>query len=1629
MKKIFGILWCLAAVAAPPLFAVDLNVSVKNPSGAGIPGAQVIAVQFTDTGMGAETKTAVADAAGLAQFTGGNTLTASNQYDIFATTQGYLPSLGDQFGADHPSLFASGTLSPITITLSSAGVSRLGEIHVDVENATPATLIFGEVRPASGYNRDVVARGFVMSDGGGDATLAGAGQLKIFNVPFASTSAYNISGLDTSNNRGYGFPGDRELAAYRPLIRYAVGAPNPLTDSNNILQFDNAVKEQETQSATQNYAATGDVSVEGAVIDTTTAQTPIPFVGVNFGYMRNDPYCGNNCSSNVWAHTDANGRFQLFGLQPNTSYYAQVYGGCNGQTQTCYEGSNSTWTAYTPSTSAPLALNDFYYANTPLIKKIKLRRSSGGTGQIQVYVKDSFGNSMPQSSVGLWPDGMQWDTDGTCATTNDRIHNPGLANGNVQATTGYALLSNLPAGNYSLQAWTQFSNKGGVTYNAGPDGQFAWGGGGNCGTDDLRVTVSTTAPYVRIFNSSGTQVGGAVSSITITVPVTVNTTGLVKGTLHFPSVVNLSNDPINITLQVQCTTDCSGGGGGFTVINGAAVGPDVAYQVNVASGQSYWMNVTSNYWGIVRAGGGNNGISLVSTGTVIRDMTFAPAGRLIGKLYKPDTSLFQPTFSNSDSVTANINASANNSWGYTQVNQDGSFALGGLLPGSYKLRVQGWGQFTYTDPEPVPTATIVAGQDTSRDLRLVAGVAVKINASTASLPSMHRPNCAGQDSWKCPPEQWGVFRVPQGMDFSQKIASILVNEDEASEFGFAISTVGSGGKCGGPVSQAGFCVKRVPSPSTLDFYLLRKGLMDEANIDAVRPYFVILNSTKNIVVKSELATDLYFQNMSTISVQPVNLAPASVMPSVLATLRGSVIGANFIRQQDFESLGGDFNNFIKFIPILSLFDSSGTLRAAAAIVPSPTCFEHGGGGDQFDQAVAAGNWSLFKSIFENCPVALGYSSNFGYEIRGLNPGQVYSAVLTSPNYPPYQTSVTMGVAGSTTTLNVNLDQTVGSGATLTGVVRSTNNVVVANAAVSIEAPGFNNDKVKAVTTNASGVYQVQGLPAGTYKISVVAAGYALASANTDVSGTAIFTTNFSLRLAGAAITGTVKSASTRKRLEGVRIFAYNDTQNVNDPAAELPLYRAVTSSVGYYSIDGLEAGVVYKVFAKTSGYFVTNQSTATVVGTVPGIDFLLKPKPLDVKVFAHRGALDYEFTILNPGDFPDGDAWIGASPFVKAVSTNVGNSFQTIAGTDGDKFILKYPLSNLTAGKDYVLHIEASDPSSSARATITKEVVFGLGRTGNVNQSIDDTLLGDDEADAQGRKGNAAALDVTGDNASALSIPVGSMIPQSTGTIPSLKFSEVALDTSPAAAVLSSTAAFVSGVYNLEISSVSLTAKGFDLVLAYDKLGADLGDLAIHKFNDATQKWDMVPGLQTISPLKGTVTVKRIKSLASVLGLKSSSPMRAMSDGRTYTPNANLRIQAVTDSGIYAIMRPSVVGTSYAGTTIKVFNFPNPFNLSTKTNTLVHGGANTTLTTAGTVIKYELPAHISGHVYIRIYTLSGELVQEFDQGEQSGGAYYYTAWDGKNRSGSEVANGVYYGILSVPGAKLKDSTFKMAVIK
>lgn len=120
-------------------------------------------------------------------------------------------------------------------------------------------------------------------------------------------------------------------------------------------------------------------------------------------------------------------------------------------------------------------------------------------------------------------------------------------------------------------------------------------------------------------------------------------------------------------------------------------------------------------------------------------------------------------------------------------------------------------------------------------------------------------------------------------------------------------------------------------------------------------------------------------------------------------------------------------------------------------------------------------------------------------------------------------------------------------------------------------------------------------------------------------------------------------------------------------------------------------------------------------------------------------------------------------------------------------------------------------------------------------------------------------------------------------------------------------------------------------------------------------------------------------------------------------------------------------GTAFPGDDIEAFNFPNPFDLSVKTVSAIHGGScEPNCTIKGTMIRFSLPLSITGDATIRIFDVAGERVRTISMGTLPGGAYYYQNWDGTNDSGRAVASGVYIGEVTVAG---NSKFFKMALIK
>jgi hypothetical protein len=152
--------------------------------------------------------------------------------------------------------------------------------------------------------------------------------------------------------------------------------------------------------------------------------------------------------------------------------------------------------------------------------------------------------------------------------------------------------------------------------------------------------------------------------------------------------------------------------------------------------------------------------------------------------------------------------------------------------------------------------------------------------------------------------------------------------------------------------------------------------------------------------------------------------------------------------------------------------------------------------------------------------------------------------------------------------------------------------------------------------------------------------------------------------------------------------------------------------------------------------------------------------------------------------------------------------------------------------------------------------------------------------------------------------------------------------------------------------------------------------------------------------------------------------------GRTVDPVNHTITVGVNHSSTFVVLENNapvvITGASATGGDITVMNFPNPFDLNTKTLALAHGSGTDSVTTGGTVIRYFVPASKTGMATIRIYDVVGHKVRTIQLGSPAGDSFGYVTWDGTNDAGRQVASGVYIGVLDVGGEK---KFFKMAVLK
>lgn len=190
-------------------------------------------------------------------------------------------------------------------------------------------------------------------------------------------------------------------------------------------------------------------------------------------------------------------------------------------------------------------------------------------------------------------------------------------------------------------------------------------------------------------------------------------------------------------------------------------------------------------------------------------------------------------------------------------------------------------------------------------------------------------------------------------------------------------------------------------------------------------------------------------------------------------------------------------------------------------------------------------------------------------------------------------------------------------------------------------------------------------------------------------------------------------------------------------------------------------------------------------------------------------------------------------------------------------------------------------------------------------------------------------------------------------------------------------------------------ARPAELSLSYSSSVVDPSRLSVYWYNPASRSYVLQP---------------------DVTGASASVDQAA----RTVT----IRVDHFSTYVLLDASAGSIGGSAFSGGDLEAYNFPNPFDLSVKTVTTVHGGG--ALPVRGTLLRISAPPGVSGSAVFRVFDVTGRLVRTMDCGPMSESRTYYQAWDGRGDDGADVASGLYLGQVELGGRR---KTFKMAVLK
>ncbi|MDD5686644.1 MAG: carboxypeptidase regulatory-like domain-containing protein [Elusimicrobia bacterium] len=1597
------------------LSAIQLTIET------GVQGAGVSAMTFDTMGNPQDvTASGITDAQGRVVLN----ILPNTQYTVFATRHGKGPTVRDQV-MERKALQVN---TPIDKTLSlflNEDLTNVGRIRIGVVNISTGVAMMGDIRNVITNEQVAFLSDIPFAVDGNMNPIqrldpASTGYIFVPNIPAAPENTYVINIFSPKDNKALNKP----LAL--PVIADAYPPVNPATP----IYFDFAARDaMAAQTQDTGVAPEGDLAFEGVVV--TTNGAGIADMNVQLYSQQQNSF---QPKWQTFTMTDSNGRFTFYNVPADTNYnininglgYEGVNDGPRGVSMTngndringyTYDGKNKI---VVPSNPIPTTYTTEYcYALMPIPHNQYILRTVNGRLKGEVKVG---GVPLPFANIQIWGDGDRWQGYDMYSSSGIEWGKASPSNGRIRTgADGKFDITGLSVGNVTLSVWSDLIGINFI-YNYKGD----WNDKNmdpNTGlrlNDDVRVSISTEvvandklpAEWI-VYSADGSSdpVHSSPNPVVIDIKTEGTATCKIKGTIKFLEAANIpAENPIVIMAREEFQGDWSTHKSKsiFRTISGViAKGETRDYEIPVSSGAQYWVDVKAEYWGIVNRFDTQVDFSNVVSGEVVFDFAMASAGKIKGVVRLPDGTIFKPVHDNNNGREISIRANSRISNGDINVPDSGIFEITGLVPGLYNVSIYGSGN-GYTWPRTITISDVMVspGKETYVEIPLTNGVKCEAQAPSP-MPSL-------------PAGTTGYYYIvgfnSDDVLNGHQIDTLMDSDSNTPmSFEYSLSTYTQGGS-GGQIKSIGW-QPTIAAPGRYSLYLIKFEMFGGADdkiytngpMRTEHQTITVISQAKN----TEIKYDPLQPNVTT-------YIPFEGAVTGKGKITGKITGNNIWTSADYEKGKKEGQDaMLKNIPTVMLYDINGTWRGFSGARPK-------------NDKESLIPWEVFfmnpneinkqKTLKDSPPY---------YYVDMLPPGK-YIMVAETPNYPPFMKDIVV-YSTATTTLDLDFDALSGNGLTISGVVTSTTGVPLEGAEVVA-----NHKSVQKYTVcNSSGEYSITGLPKGIFRIQVSGNGCALAGDKISI-GNSITAENFQLTTADAAIAGTVYSQKIpfAKTLANAKIACYDETYNTQNISKYLPVNKTMTDKSGNYYISGLISGHIYKVYVMSSGKIVEYVEVTPVVGDNVQ-DFELKSLPPKLKIIVKKTDNPRKYLFLftspkklvaapvcwyNSGDSYDESKAIQALPlsgpnntyslYVNLLETNINHNYNLrVISDDG-------------SGKNNTDDIKFG---GNVKRQTKKDVAEGIAEGDSV--AIDE--LGDDNTQIELDAGCLTASSVTVSASPAMGAPAF-VIGGFSSNIPSFKLQGT--DNSIASQLLSVDAAAVaSDVYQVDLANSQMN-KSVTLSLNYDKekvTETDLDKLKIYQYNPDKRLWELVPGVKTIDPISGTVSLD-VESIADAS--KSTSTVRLA--GHSIIQNGRFvvnRAASSSQSGVFAVFKsqPSTNVNWTEG--FQMFNFPNPFNLTEKIVTLTDGGAlGTNLTTKGTIIKYCLPPSLGASVNIKfyIYNLAGELVREIDDGIRDGGYIYYVDWDGRNDRNDKCASGVYFLIAKNGNKSLnKHKPLKLAIIK